>query len=525
MTTDLLEREAVERKDLNLSLSGDALVSFISGASTNIGKETFYNMADEQKEALKTQHKVVLKKVRPFYTLMALPSGVNDVNKQLIALNLIENTLREVGLKDNEHDPTTKWENEIILQAISKIPVTRLFDFFLDLKDKKISNKRTIYIIKRWLYENKGKWGLWAVKYGSASHSKSIFKLLLRHYLKNGKPSKEKRLNIIYRYLQYKEVSDKLPSIVHDYEAVKKGNKNKLSKLPITVAEAFAKNKFGMDKDTFNDLFVKKGGQLTSKEKRIKSKSMEKSGVSTGLDVKKLDLFDLLLHLNAQDSLSKEERIEARKLIARKAKDQAKSMSISFDKVGLILDTSKSMYGSKKEAFHPLLKGLAISAVIKEISNSFKEYRMHDAKGLIPKLKDSSNYIDPIRKAIKDGCNTLIIVGDAYENSPWEGAFHQYLYVYKKKIDRKNKLSIIHLNPVFASEAMDVKALSNLAPQIGIRSVKGLNESMFLAVAKHNPIMAVKSYIKHLITLQNDKAKELMPKHIRKLTFKKVKLV
>ena len=56
--------------------------------------------------------------------------------------------------------------------------------------------------------------------------------------------------------------------------------------------------------------------------------------------------------------------------------------------------------------------------------------------------------------------------------------------------------------------------LIKLSSQIGIRSVEGLDEAMFLAVTKHKPMLAIEKYIKNLIKLQSSKAKELMPREI-----------
>lgn len=516
MATDLINRDREETANTGRAvsrrvtgsgrpkLSGDALISFISSCQTNIGRSTYYNLKEEQKQAMDSQHKAVFENSRFFYTLMALPNGVNDSNKQLIFLNLIRNTLRQDGLIDSQHDPVTKWENEIILQLLDNIPVTRVFDLFLTLQSERNNKKRTMNLIKRYLQFHGEQIGMWAIKY------KRQMKRLLRHI----HITKNDKIHIYNRYIRNGEMHNDLPKIIRDYEDVKNGESEKLARLPYTVAEGFMK-KFGLSKEKFDQLFVEKGGKFTNKEKKTKSNAVLKSGVSTGLDLNKLALFDLYMHIHVTKDLPSETKIKS--LIKKKAKDIARTLSFKLSNVGIIVDTSNSMYGNDTEKFHPLLKSLAISAVIQEASNGCKVYRTNGDNSIIPRLSNTSNYADSVMQALKDGCTTIVIVGDGYENAPYEGATHNLLYTYKKKLDVDNKLIVFHFNPVFASEAFDARQISNLAPQIGVKGVEGINENMFLAIAKQNPEKAIEGYARHLITLQNDKAKALMPTELKAL--------
>jgi len=498
-----------------LKLTPESLMSFISGTSTNIGRGTFYNLPAEQQQALVDQHEVVFKSLRPFYALMALPNGVNDVNKQLITYTLARNTIRETGLKDNEHSPQTKWENEVILQCLMNMQPNRVMDIFVKLGEKKINSKRTHYFIHEWLKRNKNKWSLWAIKY------RKDFTRVLRHIYQL-KLSKDKNLLNIWKYL--KEGNTKgCDQIIKDYEEVRAGNKNKLAKLPSSVAEGFM-TKFGMTKEAFWDLFTKKGGTFTAKEKITKATSVAKAGAKTGFDMNKAQLFDLLVYLKSLDSLPRKESL-LRELLEKKGKDIAAKLTFKLEKVALIIDNSKSMIGTKTGQYHPLLKATAMSYVIRHISDEFKEYRTNGGEELIPTVGDQSNYADCVMQALVDGYETIILVGDGYENAPFEGALHELVWTVKKKMDKKDKFLFIHFNPVFASESLDVRAISNLIPQIGLRGMEGLDESMFLVIAKQKPMIAMKRYMQYLIGLQNSRAKELMPADVKKLANPRTKLL
>jgi hypothetical protein len=504
-------------------LAPDMLLSFISAVQTNIGKSTFYNMAEEQQQSLASMHEPIFNAVRPFYTLMMLPQGTNDVNKQLIAWTLIEHSEKAVDMyKDSkgithQYSQQTMWENELILQIFENMPVTRVFDFFSMLQEKRVTKKRAIFLIHEYLRKNKKNWPLWAIKY------RKDFKRILRHshinYSRFENEDKE-MLTFIWRYLKYNEY-DKCPELIKDYVDVQNGDQSKLVKLPVTVAEGFTK-KFSLTSEQFLNLFSNEGGQFTAKEKRTKDLSVKAAGASTGFDIRKTDLMDSLIYLHSAVMNKTELPMSVTKLkqlLDEKATAIAKHLSFTLDNVAVILDTSKSMIGTDDQKFHPLLRGMAISAILKHVSNGFKEYKTSesDDKYLFPLLKDQSNYSDALIKALQDGCTTIVMIGDGYENAPFAGAVHQILFTYKSKIDTKNKLMVLHFNPVFAAEAKDVRSISNIASSVGIRSISSLNEVMFLAIAKQRPLLAATKYLNHLLTLQSDKALRLMPQAVKSL--------
>jgi len=506
-------------------LTPDMLLSFISAVQTNVGKSTFYNMAEEQQQSLVSMHEPIFNAVRPFYTLMMLPPGTNDVNKQMIAWTLIEHSEKASDVYKNSLGPShkysqqTRWENELILQIFENMPVTRVFDFFSMLQEKRITKKRAIFLIHEYLRKNKRNWPLWTIKY------RKDFKRILRHAHINSNRFDEddkKMLTAIWRYLKYNE-NEKCPQLIKDYVDVQNGDQSKLTKLPVTIAEGFTK-KFGLTTEAFSKLFCEEGGQFTAKEKRTRDQSVKAAGVSagTGFDIRKTDLMDALIYLHSAVMNKTELPMSVTKLkqlLDEKAAAIAKRLSFTLDNVGVILDTSKSMIGTDDQKFHPLLRGMAISAVLKHVSTGFKVYKTSesDDSHLFPLLKDQSNYADALISALKDGCTTIIFIGDGYENAPFAGAVHQILFAYKSKIDTKNKLMVLHFNPVFAAEAKDVRSISKLASSAGIRSIASLNEVMFLAIAKQRPLLAATKYLNHLLTMQNEKALKLMPTAVKQL--------
>jgi hypothetical protein len=450
---------------------------------------------------------------------MMLPQGINDVNRQLIAWNLIEQTIREDGLKSHEHSPTTKWENEIILQSLETMPVPRVLGFFVHLKDEKISSKRAKYVVYEYLRKHRGNWDLWTLKY--RMEMKVILRYIHISYNQNA-AKRDPYLAKLMRYLEYGE-KDGCGQLILDYEDVRNGDKSKLAKLPLTIAEGFTK-KLDMKKEELTKKFVEDGGKLTAKEKQTRASSMKEMGIASGFDIRKSKLFDALVYLKSLDHLPEsEERILS--MLRKKATDIASKLNFQFQKVGLVLDTSQSMFGTKTQPYHPLLRAMALSLVLEQVSTKFKVYRTTESTNFFPQLGNQSNYADAVMRALKDGCKTLIIVGDGYENAPFEGATHALLYAYKNKIDKDNQLMVLHFNPVFAAETMDVRPITELASYVGVRDVEAIGQSMFLAVAKQKPMLAIKNYLGYLIGLQSEKAKALMPPSVLALTSPEAKLI
>jgi hypothetical protein len=209
----------------------------------------------------------------------------------------------------------------------------------------------------------------------------------------------------------------------------------------------------------------------------------------------------------------------AKTLISYTAQKIAHSIPYHFENAAVILDTSLSMSGNKETKNHPLYRSLAISAVINELSSIFTEYRIHDTNSLIPRLHAQSNYSSALLAALKAKHDYIFILGDGYENSPYEGASNQILNAYKNSIDDKDKTKIIHFNPVFASEAKSVRSLFTIEKyaSVGIRDAQSLTPALFLAISRQDKLLALKAYFSELLKLQNAEAKALQPKEAAKL--------
>lgn len=477
----------------------DSLISLINCANTNIAKQTFYNEEDAQKKTMLSIHQQALDTSRIFYALMLLPDFVTDANRKISIANLLSNV--NVPLEQKE------WEKALMMQSFSTMQPNRVFDALNYLIDMKINNSRTRHTMRDFLKENRHSLSLWALKY------KNPFKRIIRHAHISSK------LHEAIEFLNLKKTTETKfqDNLLSNYIKTKFGDTEAIYKLPLTIARGFAA-KYKIKESDFIKQFSDKG-QLTQKEKRQQQREFKEKGVHVAVDLAKLDLFDLFVYLGMAEE-NKSIPKEALTLIKVAAKRTADNIPYHFDNACVILDTSLSMSGTQETKNHPLYRSLAISAVINQLSDKFVEYRTNgESLNLIPQLTAQTNYSVALLQALKAKHHYIFILGDGYENTPYEGASNQILTVYKNKIDKEDKTVIIHFNPVFASEAKNVRSLFTIEKyqSVGIRDAKSLVPSMFLAISKQDKLSALKAYLTQLLQLQNTKSKALQPNNVQLL--------
>lgn len=485
-------------KDIVLTSKLRSLISFINALSTSIAKETFYNEESEQKAALDMIHSNALVASRIFYALMLLSQSTTDENKKLVALNLLENT--KVSLEQK------KWENALMLQSFSKMQPNRVFDIFNYLVDMKVNNSRTRNLILEFLKRNSRSLSLWAIKY------KRSLRRIIRHAHISSKLHEAIGFLVSHKF----KVTE---PILINYSRAQEGiEQEALYKLPLTVARGFAA-KYKINKEEFLKTFVERG-KLTQKESRQQAQEFKAEGIDTEIDPTKLSLFDLYIYLDSLVTLP----AEAEEYVEIAAKRQAKNIAYRFSDVAVILDTSLSMSGTEQTKKHPLFRSLAFSALVKELSDKYIEYRLNKIPTFIPRLTAETNYSDTILEALKAKHRYILIIGDGYENCVYEGLSNEIVSIFRRKIDKEHKTVFVHFNPVFASEAKKPRSLfleNSDLEAIGIKDEKSLPSALFLAICKGDIKKALTGFLLQLLSLQNEEVKTLLPENL-KLIEKKI---
>jgi len=138
-----------------------------------------------------------------------------------------------------------------------------------------------------------------------------------------------------------------------------------------------------------------------------------------------------------------------------------KLSKIDLGEATIIIDASRSMYGSEKRPLHPFLTSLSILSVIDNI----KEVIYVGGKRIDAPNDSGMNLVVPsgstdlwrgLVEAVLTGAENIVLISDGYENTV-KGLFNT---VYKHFKEAGYEFNLIHLNPVFSADAKQGTARS-----------------------------------------------------------------
>lgn len=522
------ERSAVQ------TIRPEELVGYVNSMQAGTKKGTYYNEANEQVSALNDGIRRMLEVCRPFGVLMSLHPATRDDAR---IATIMQAFSTEPKIEGADVQAIRKWECSVFQDVLSKMPPTRAFDLFsymIGFRHEKVSvsgsglrgrSMKTIFkrtkpsigskylrgMVKRWLAANEHRLDLWSVKYTND------FKRLARHV--HLSPEVFEGIGFVFGKDRNGEAVKPNGPMQKAVQAVREADSGKIPaalwKLPMEVARGFALSKFGMTKEDFEKRFSEKG-QKTLKEARTSEKRAVKAGGKSQFDPSKAaSLFELLVYLGGQDTIPRQAATWVESVAAR----EAGKFNLRMEDCAVILDTSPSMFGGRETPRHPLFRGLAVAKILEKSSQRFKLFYTSGQSGspVIPVLGGASGYADAVLRALEDGFTRIFLVGDGYENSP-EGMTHRVVHAFKKQIDTEDRVSFVHLNPVHAAESTEaVRELTPMIPAAAVSSVDGLGSSIFLAMAKSQPIRALEAYFVELERLQGPSSRTLMPVEYRRM--------
>lgn len=457
------------------------IINFISGAFSGTGQKEFYNTKEEQQKALLDSHKPILSEYREFYALLPI-APINDLNKQIAIYNLLDNS------KDINKDQKYK-ENEIIYQSLQKMRTPRAYRTFRMLRELGVNNARTRWLAKKFLSSRKN------IEFEALKYKKLVKELVVHNHIHINSEvfdflfdKKEKYDNELFN--NYVKAKDDMK---YAYE------------LPYTVAEGFAAY-HDIPREEFLENIK---GQMTESEKLRMQEASKKHDVDVEADWTKFGLIKLYKYLRTLDNIPPNTKPTIKEI----AQKEARKIPHSWNKVRVVIDNSGSSYGSAEKKNHPIALYQALSKVLEQKADDFKEYLVNGTRKdrtLIP-IGGATDLARPLLKALQDKPDLLLILSDGYENQ-LSGLASQIINAYQKKID--NKITIGHLNPVFAAEAQTSRSLGEQVPSFGIRGLKQITGSFFMLEARRNLNEAIKQFEEYLLKQKQDIALDELPNYL-----------
>ena len=482
----------------------DSLFGFMDVATTMTSRATFYNTKDEQRKALETIHNRLFQIERSIYAASLMLPGMNDYSKQIGIKNLLMNKRQIDELLTNEQ------ERALVEKIITSMPVHRMLNLFIMLREQRINNARTRKIILRSVLNGRNL-ELWSVRYRKKmvlvlehAWGKRMTGILRSILSKTELGASEENIlkDQITRYVKRKDKAGKvlesvgfvlgnrehltlplLKAFVEAKEDIFKGQR-----LPYEVLEGIRGRYFKNELDSSDILDLTKNTLTTSQKMTLQNKA-KTSGVQVTMNPLDYDAVRLYIYAYSQGMTT-----EIREALNVKARQAAKKMPMAFNHIGILVDGSASMFGSETQALRPIATACATRDMLRAVSD-FTTIRyaggIADDNGLV-QVEGDTTLATHVIDFLEKGVEAIFILTDGYENAP-AGRVGEVIRLARQiGIDTP----IFQASPVAAAEASGLRTLSKDILTLGVSQPDAMAVGLLKAQLKMNLQSGVQSLLK-----------------------------
>jgi hypothetical protein len=465
-------------------------VKLDSGILQYVPKGAYYEGTDQQFATVKDIWDRLLSYDRVLFSLLSMLNG-SHFSKGMISHLLLSNPNEGKGMITKD-DPTPlvpaglpdDFEKSIILFNLEKIAedsMPRALKNLLiltgsDSNAKRVNNSRTRSIILDFIFNRDNRQlDALAVNYKTKlaklvrhalgkqdlynilNHNEKLFQKLIGRYNRNSYP--------IVHFLfgnepALKEVAPYFPQVeayLNCRTAAQSGDpkefKKYMKKLPWRTVIGF-RNTYKLDIEKSEILASSK---MSDRDLMQTQTAQKRAGAKTvrAVNYKKQDLYDLwklYYHKILNNDGDQMDNI-AEALHYIDSQMDIKLEKMDFGNVAVVVDMSHSMRGSDERPLHPMLTSMCLLSTISNIKTihmvSGKRVNIEGTphSALVP--NGSSPLWKGLMEAVSTGAKTIIVISDGYENAV-KGMFN---HVYKHYKDSGKEFDVIHINPVFSSDA------------------------------------------------------------------------
>lgn len=426
------------------------LVMFVNACFACTGQREYYGTAYGQAVSIEFLHEYTLVNYRRLYA-RTLAAGINHFNQALIIVNLLA-TGRDVTAESRAE------EGALIGAALRRLPPPRAYRALEELRARRVNNRRARAVAAAYLASRPDA-AFDAVKYRSklrvvAVHAHLRLPGELAAFLHRGfeRRTYETPIFETFRQAHYAR------------EAV--------FRLPYTVAEGLAA-KHGIPRA---ELIAKTADQMTLGEKLRLQRAAERTGAEAPeVELSRVGLTRLAIYvlaLSAEERAARHDELDAAlDGAARRAWSRA---PLGLGRVAAVLDRSWSSSGSEEKRRRPLAVALAVSRLLRAASREYRAFwTVPLDDDLTLEARGQTDLAEPLLAALEWGADQVIIVSDGFENSPPRGAA-EVARVFRERIDRQRRVSLVHVNPVFDDTSYAPRTLGAALPTVGLRDAEDL---------------------------------------------------
>ncbi len=464
-------REISEREDI---------VTFINSCFAATGQSEYCCGSRSQTISIAFLHQYVLTNYRTVYA-RSLAAGINHYNQALIIFNLLKG--------GTPTDPAARSEEDKLIQAVlHQLPPNRVYHLFTKLASERINNRRVRATMQQYI-DSRPDLPFHIIKY------RNKFRLFARHaHLRLNKETGD----LLFRLPSRKHFDTPLYATFLQAHY----SKQAIYDLPYTIAEGMA-SKHGIPREEFLRHIVPR---LTLSERlRLQNASQSKQGTSIAVDLASAPLTKLaiyVLSLPIEERIARAEELDQALLSA--AQRALQRFPFQLSKVALVLDRSRSSWGSREKRRRPLAVAVAVDYLMRFGAHHFRSFwtpthevtsRLADAEAEQKSEEDipmypflfraagQSDLATPLLQALRWGPDQVILVSDGYENGPIDAA-NQIATCYNEQLAPRpeyRSIDFIHANPVFDADHIMPKRLGNSIVTVGLRDAEDLGPALTFA--------------------------------------------
>ena len=505
-----------------LQAAGEVAAKFLSTAVTSTGRATFYNSKEEQEKAEAELHDAALATHPSLYACLLAFPGVLDRAR-------VEG-LRRLTRGSVQLDAVGR---QVPLFLAKCLPAPRLLRAFNHIRDDRTNNSATRRLILNTLL-NPDKIELWAVKYRKKMRralEHAIGKRrcgILKSILAKTEPVgtatgptprdaevMSQFLGIRAHSFTQEEVvatartldalafvlgtgrSSEASPLLQSFEAAKT-DLTKGRGLPPEVLEGI--------RSTYHPNVPKEEILKLTKDTMTKTQRMQvqkrasKAGVKVEWDPNQHDAVKLYIYAFEQDGVTE----EIRQALVRKAGEVGLP---PLGNVGIIIDTSRSMFGHGTQKLRPMATALAVRDVLAAASDGGYVCGTDGIQRSINPLDlptdllyptDATNLAQPLVVALRCGVDSVFVITDGYENR----AAGRFAEVVEKVRGLGINTPIFQINPVFASEAAQARELApGHVTVLPVADPKSLASGLLMPLLRENPKQGIQALQDRVVRL------------------------
>lgn len=489
---------------------GRLVCHFLDVTATATARGSFYNTREELAAATEEVHQAVFGLDRGMYgLLLALPGGL-DYSKQKGVLTLLSNPAGGNG----SSLLTLPQETRLIGWLTGSLPPQRRLKLFGKLKEKRVNNARTRRLILQTILEEPNlEWA--AVKYrrkmaAALRHAWGTRKTsIIKAILAEMEPTRKERAIILasigkrslanadaecLSFILGNEGFWALPKLHAYAEAKKRFQAGK--ELPPEVMEGIRST---YHKHRSNaDVMELTERQATTGQRIAVQRAAKKKGVEVAFDPTKYDLVRLYVYaceMGFDDVL--------RQAIRKKARQKEVSLSMRFEHVGIVVDTSHSMMGSGEQKNRPIATALAIKDVLKAVSDMhttlyttwtdaiWLDTGWEDDIRVLPTPTRETSLAETFLAVMDMEPDSVFIISDGYENAP-AGRLAEAVARVRQM---GNDTPVYQLSPVMGAETYGTRNLANDVPVLPVNQTINIGMGMIKLMLEQDFVRGLSALI------------------------------